>query len=149
MRRFFITLMLAASLAAGADLPSCRSVATALLGQLGEPGDAQQLGQIISTLNKTGDLPDDFVTKREARAAGWTPGRPMWGITALRGKSIGGDRFGNHEGLLPTGNWREADLGYAGGKRNAKRLVYEPGKNGRRYVTLDHYQHFTEAPPCR
>jgi hypothetical protein len=147
----FITLFLAAALAlpAAASLPDCHTVATQVLGELGDPADAAQLGAVVSALNKTGDLPDDYITKREAHQAGWKPGRPMWGIAALRGKSIGGDRFGNFEGRLPTGNWREADLGYAGGKRNAKRLIYEPGKNGRRYVTVDHYQHFTETPACR
>lgn len=135
--------------AAQADPPRCSEAATELLGQLGAPSDARQLGAMLGMLNHNGKLPDDFITKREAHAAGWKAGRPMWGIAALRGKSIGGDRFGNHEGLLPAGNWREADLGYAGGKRNAKRLIYEPDQDGRRFVTLDHYQHFTETPACR
>jgi hypothetical protein len=149
MQRFLILLLSTLlALPALADLPDCHRVATELLGQLGDPSDEKQLGATLGSLNKTGDLPEEFITKREAHQAGWKPGRPMWGIPALRGKSIGGDRFGNHEGLLPTGNWREADLGYAGGRRNAKRLIYEPGRNGRRYITLDHYQHFTEAPAC-
>lgn len=148
--RFFVALSIALlALPALADLPRCGVAAKQLLGELGDPADAKQLGAMLSTLNREGRLPDDFITKREAHAAGWKPGRPMWGITALRGKSIGGDRFGNHEDLLPNGNWREADLGYAGGRRSAKRLIFEPGQLGRRYITLDHYQHFTETPACR
>ena len=44
----------------------------------------------------------------------------------LHGKRMGGDRFGNRERQLPDGQWREADLGYYGGRRSAQRLVFHP-----------------------
>ena len=44
-------------------------------------------------------------------------------------------------------SWREADLDYKGGRRGAKRLVFS--NDGRRMVTVDHYDTFTEVPACR
>ena len=45
-----------------------------------------------------GELPDNFITKKEAQNLGWSGG-------ALEpyapGCCIGGDRFGNYEGILP------------------------------------------------
>ena len=58
------------------------------------------------------------------------------------GKSIGGDRFGNYEGLLPDGNYRECDVNYEGGYRGAERLIYD--QNGSVYYTNDHYESFTQ-----
>lgn len=104
---------------------------------------------MLETLNASGNarLPDKFVTKRQARQSGWRPGRDMWDTPALRFKSIGGDRFGNREGRLPSGDWREADLDYRGGHRGAKRLLFS--REGERRVSVDHYQTFVEVPPCR
>jgi len=58
--------------------------------------------------------------------------------------SIGGDRFGNREGLLPDQEgrvWYECDVNYNGGYRGAERLVYS--NDGLIYYTADHYQSFT------
>jgi guanyl-specific ribonuclease Sa len=62
-------------------------------------------------------------------------------------KAIGGDRFGNREGRLPTARgrvWYEADLDFNCGKRGAKRLLWS--SDGLIYVTTDHYQTFREVP---
>ena len=94
-----------------------------------------------------GELPDNFITKKEAQALGWDSSRNYVGDVAP-GKSIGGDRFGNYEGLLPTGpgiTYREADCYYTGKKRNAYRIIYS--SNGRVWYTEDHYQTFTELFP--
>ena len=59
--------------------------------------------------------------------------------------SIGGDRFGNREGLLPSASgrkWYECDIDYAGGYRNEKRIVYS--SDGLIYYTGDHYESFTQ-----
>ena len=48
---------------------------------------------------------------------------------------------------LPYGQWREADLDYKGGHRGAKRLIFS--REGRRFVTVDHYRTFTEIPACQ
>lgn len=106
--------------------------------------DPQSIADYIFT---HGELPDNFITKKEAQALGWDNSRNYVGDVAP-GKSIGGDRFGNYEGLLPVGQgitYREADCYYTGKKRNAYRIIYS--SNGRVWYTEDHYQTFTELFP--
>ena len=58
---------------------------------------------------------------------------------------IGGDYFGNREGLLPEEDGRdyfEADVNYDGGYRGAERLVYS--NDGLIYYTDDHYDSFQQ-----
>ena len=89
-----------------------------------------------------GKLPSNFITKNEARALGWDGG-------ALEpyapGKSIGGDYFGNYEGLLPEADGRtytECDIDTRGASgRGAKRIVFS--NDGLIYYTEDHYESFT------
>jgi len=87
-------------------------------------------------------LPDNFITKPQARALGWSGGdlRPY-----APGKAIGGDRFGNYEGLLPEKKGRvyyECDVDTLNKpSRGAKRIVYS--SDGLIYYTDDHYKHFT------
>ena len=62
--------------------------------------------------------------------------------------SIGGDRFGNYEGLLPDAKgrtWYECDANYKGKKRGAERVVFS--SDGLFYYTDDHYESFTEMFP--
>lgn len=129
--------------------PSCAAAAHTLNQRLAESIDEGELADILDALNasRNNRLPDKFVTKNEAQRLGWQPGRDLWSVAALRGKSIGGDRFGNREGRLPAGNWRELDLSYRGGHRGAKRLVFST--SGMRRVSVDHYQTFIEVPECR
>ncbi|QNM97495.1 ribonuclease domain-containing protein [Chitinimonas koreensis] len=146
LSRLIAVLALSAGLPAlAAALPDCRTVAAGF----GRDIDAAELAEALSALNRDGRLPPRYLTKREAREAGWQPGRPLWQVPGLHGRSIGGDRFGNREGRLPRGDWREADLDYRGGRRGADRLVFEPRRDGRRFVTVDHYESFKEAPACR
>lgn len=61
------------------------------------------------------------------------------------GCSIGGDRFGNYESLLPDAKgrrWTECDIGFDGGYRNGRRIVFS--NDGLIYYTADHYQSFDE-----
>ncbi len=90
-----------------------------------------------------GHLPDNFITKSQARALGW--GDSYSSVDdAAPGKSIGGDRFGNREGLLPKKKGRtytECDIGTMGKKsRGAKRIVFS--NDGLVYYTGDHYETF-------
>jgi len=148
----FITLLAAAfpffSIPA-ASAASCAEAVRALNQRVQGKIDAAELTGVLAALNasRNASLPDKFVTKREAQQSGWRPGRDLWAVPALKGKSIGGDRFGNREGRLPRGNWREADLDYQGGHRGAKRLLFS--NDGQRQVTVDHYQTFIEIPECR
>lgn len=149
---FLLNLPLVAAcllLAGGAQAADCNAVAVRLGGSLQPSINAAQLATTLQSLNENGRLPDSYVTKREAGNAGWRPGKPLWSVPGLQGKSIGGDRFGNFERRLPKGDWREADLDYRGGKRGAKRLIFAPRRDGQRFVTVDHYATFQEVPSCR
>ena len=55
---------------------------------------------------------------------------------------IGGDKFGNNEGLLPEGSYHEADVDYSAKNRGTKRLIYQP--DCVIYYTADHYETFTQ-----
>jgi ribonuclease T1 len=136
--------------AAGAAVDSCVEVVEQLNVQLRPRIDAAEVVGILRTLDRTGNrLPSKFVTKRQAREAGWRPGEDLWSRPALLGKSLGGDVFRNREKRLPDGGrvWREADLDYRGGRRGPKRLVYS--NDGLMAVTVDHYRSFREVPPCQ
>lgn len=115
--------------------------------QLKNQIDVAQLSKIVRHLDQHSRLPDYFITKNQASQWGWSPGIYFNSVSALKGKSIGGDRFGNFEKRLPTGQWQEADLDYRGKKRNAKRLVFS--QNGERFVTIDHYESFKKVPTCQ
>lgn len=147
IRVFLILLMVAWGSAVYAA--SCRDVVHTLNQRLSPRVDEAELTDILKSLNASDNaqLPDKFVAKRQARQMGWRPGKDLWNVSALRGKSMGGDRFGNREGRLLPGDWREADLDYRGGHRGAKRLLFS--RDGMRRVTVDHYQTFTEVPPCQ
>lgn len=88
-----------------------------------------------------GELPDNFITKDEARDLGW----PGGGLDDYAlGMCIGGDRFGNYEGLLPEAEGRtytECDIDTLGAdSRGAKRIVFS--NDGLIYYTEDHYESF-------
>jgi ribonuclease T1 len=150
---FLITVVLLVSPRSTEALPgpSCESVVHELSGKLPVAINEAELVGALRVLNQTGNrqLPAQFVTKKEARSAGWQPGRSLGEVPELRGKSLGGDRFGNYEKKLPDGRrkWREADLDYRGGRRGPKRLIFST--DGLRVVTVDHYQTFREVPPCQ
>ena len=86
-------------------------------------------------------LPDNFMTKQEARELGWEGG----GLEEYApGMCIGGDKFGNYEGLLPDADsrtWTECDIDTLGAdSRGAKRIVFS--NDGLIYYTDDHYESF-------
>ncbi len=88
-----------------------------------------------------GRLPENFITKDEARKLGWDGG----GLESFApGMCIGGDRFGNREGLLPDApgrTWTECDIDTQGrSSRGAKRIVFS--NDGLVYYTHDHYESF-------
>ena len=88
-----------------------------------------------------GQLPGNFMTKNEARALGWEGG----GLDGYAdGMCIGGDRFGNYEGLLPDADgrtWTECDIDTLhAGSRGATRIVFS--NDGLLYYTGDHSASF-------
>lgn len=98
--------------------------------------------EVAKYLHFYASLPPNYLTKTEARDLGWDPDKGnLWEVTEKG--VIGGDRFGNREGLLPDAPlriWYECDVNYNGGYRNAMRLVYS--NDGLIYYTDDHYASF-------
>ena len=95
---------------------------------------------VSAHIRRTGSLPQNFITKKQAGELGWQGG-DLW--LYARGKSIGGDRFGNFERRLPDKKgrtWRECDIEYRGGARGAKRLIFS--NDGLIFYTADHYESF-------
>lgn len=88
-----------------------------------------------------GELPKNFITKGEAEKLGWEGGSVE---KYAPGKGIGGDKFGNREGLLPKKSGRqyyECDIDTLGkNSRGAKRIVFS--NDGLIYYTDDHYETF-------
>ena len=104
---------------------------------------------VAEYIHTFGTLPSNFITKSEAHALGWDSSYNYVGDVAP-GMSIGGDRFGNYEGLLPKAKGRqyyEADCYYEGKKRNGHRIVYS--NDGLIFYTSDHYESFTEMHPSK
>jgi ribonuclease T1 len=130
---------------------NCEETVRKLNGSFNPRVGEKELVLILRALNETNNkkLPPQFVTKSRAKKLGWKPGKDLWASDKLKGKSIGGDAFGNREGRLPNGKrvWHEADLDYAGGRRGPKRIVYS--NDGLRRITVDHYATFREVPPCQ
>lgn len=112
---------------------------TALIDEDGSYSSKEDVALYIHTF---GHLPGNFITKAEARALGWSGGSLE---EYAKGCAIGGDSFGNREGLLPSKKGRsytECDIDTVGAdSRGAKRIVFS--NDGLIYYTDDHYESFT------
>lgn len=108
-----------------------------------EDGWYDSMEEVAVYLATYDELPGNYLTKREAQALGWESRLGnLWDVA--EGCSIGGDRFGNNEGLLPEDHrWTECDIDYGGGYRGGKRLVFS--SDGLIYYTADHYNTFDEV----
>ena len=107
---------------------------------IAEDGEYTSKKDVALYIHTYGKLPGNFITKKDAQALGWEGGslEPY-----APGKSIGGDRFGNYEGLLPDGRYKECDIDTKGKKsRGSKRIVFDD--KGNIYYTGDHYESFTQ-----
>lgn len=95
--------------------------------------------EVALYIHTYGCLPQNFMTKNEARQLGWEGGSLE---EYAPGMCIGGDRFGNYEGLLPEDrDYTECDIDTLGAeKRGAKRIVFSD--DGLIYYTEDHYESF-------
>lgn len=95
-------------------------------------------------IHSYGQLPSNYISKSEARDLGWESNEGnLWEVTD--NKSIGGDKFGNREGLLPKLDGRiyyECDVNYQGGYRGAERIVYS--NDGLIFYTDNHYESFEQ-----
>ncbi len=123
------------------------AVTTAPSGEVTQPvldedGSYTSKEDVALYIHLYGRLPGNFITKTQARKLGWDSGslEPY-----APGKCIGGDRFGNYEGLLPNApgrTWTECDIDTLdSSSRGAKRIVFS--NDGLIYYTDDHYESFT------
>ncbi|GIF24529.1 RHS repeat-associated protein [Actinoplanes tereljensis] len=110
---------------------------------------AEAANPLVESLRSSGSLPSNYVTKTQAEAAGWEPGKALW--NHVPGGQIGGDTFENTTNILPSAagrSWFEADVGLIGSMRRAKqpgtRLLYSD--DGLAYVTHDHYESVFQLP---
>lgn len=106
-----------------------------------EDGKYYSKDQVALYLHKYKKLPKNYLKKSEARKLGWDASKGnLWDVTDKG--VIGGDKFSNREGKLPSDKkYFEADVNYQGGFRGAERLVYTD-QGQVIYFTRDHYKNF-------
>ena len=107
-----------------------------------EDGEYTSKEEVALYIHLYNHLPGNYITKKEAQDLGWDSSKGNLNKVAP-GKSIGGDKFGNREGLLPKKDGRvyyECDIDYKKGSRNAKRIVFS--NDGLIYYTEDHYESY-------
>ena len=110
--------------------------------KIDEDGSYTDKENVALYIHTYGKLPQNYINKKTAESLGWTSGEAVSSFAP--GKSIGGDRFGNYEQLLPKKKGRqyyECDIDAYGKKsRGAKRIVFS--NDGLIYYTDDHYESF-------
>ena len=111
--------------------------------KISEDGTYTKKEDVALYLHTYGHLPDNFITKNEARNLGWEGGSVE---RYAPGKAIGGDYYGNYEGTLPQKKglkYYECDIDTLGkSSRGAKRIIFS--NQGDVYYTSDHYETFTK-----
>ena len=124
------------------EAPTTEAPTSETEAAIDEKGSYTKKDDVALYIHTYGHLPDNFVTKKTAQEAGWSGGslEPY-----VPGCCIGGDKFGNYEGLLPKKKGRtyyECDINTLGkSSRGAKRIIYS--NDGWIYYTKDHYESFT------
>ena len=110
--------------------------------QVSEDGAYTSPEEVAAYIDEYDKLPENFISKSEAEDRGWVSSEGnLWEVA--EGMSIGGDYFGNYEGLLPEEDeYREADVNYDGGFRGAERIIFSD--DGDIYYTDDHYESFEQ-----
>lgn len=105
-------------------------------------GEYTSKDEVAAYLHQYGELPKNFITKKDAKNLGWISSEGNL-YKVAPGKSIGGDYFGNYEEILPQKEGREyyeCDIDTDGSYRGAKRIIYSD--DGLIYYTEDHYETF-------
>ena len=137
------------TVAAEKETPVPKAEPTPVPKPTATPGPMEAAQELADYIFEHGELPENFVTKREAMNMGWrtqyqNPGDISPGLT------IGGDAFGNYQRQLPYVKGRrfyEADCYYNGGRRNEYRIIYS--SDGHVWYTGDHYETFVELFPSK
>lgn len=112
-----------------------------------EDGVYDTRDEVCAYLVQYQHLPQNYMTKKEARKKGWEGGALN---QTVKGRCIGGDMFGNYEEILPEEEdriYHECDIETLGKKsRGAKRIIYSGDDEAgiwNIYYTEDHYETFT------
>lgn len=123
------------------DVSKTTAAKTTKVKTIDKNGSYTSKEDVALYIHTYGELPSNFITKKEAERLGWDGGslEPY-----APGKSIGGSYFGNYEGKLPKKKGRtyyECDIDTKGRRsRGPKRIVYST--DGLIYYTPDHYETF-------
>ncbi len=112
-----------------------------------EFGEYTTRDSVAAYLCKFDKLPTNYVTQNEGKSLyesrkGKTFDKWNFNPWTTIGVMIGGDKFGNSEGILPKGTYHEADVEYSAKNRGTKRLVYQ--SDCVIYYTADHYESFSK-----
>lgn len=108
---------------------------------IAEDGSYTSKDEVALYIHTYGHLPENYITKDEAYDLGWKSKGTLDEVAP--GMSIGGDYYGNYEGVLPDEpgrEYHECDIDYESENRNGKRIVYS--NDGNIYYTEDHYNSF-------
>ena len=139
-----LTAMVLLSGCALLEAPVQQPTAEVTQAAISENGAYSSKDEVAEYLHEFGHLPPNYLTKKEAQDLGWVASKGnLWEVAP--GKSIGGDRFGNREGLLPEAPGRkyyECDIDFDGSYRNAKRIIYS--NDGLIFYTEDHCKSFRQ-----
>jgi len=125
-----------------AETGAAKSLAAVPTANVVKDGIYTSKDEVAAYIYKFGELPRNFITKKDALALGWDAKSGNLSQVTDK-KSIGGDRFSNREKKLPEASgrkWFECDIGYRGGRRGAERIVFS--SDGLIYYTPDHYENF-------
>lgn len=101
--------------------------------------------EVAAYLAAFGELPINYIVKDDAYDLGFSAKKDNMGVVAPE-FAIGGDKFGNREGLLPKKKGRqyyECDVDMVNGKRGDCRIVYSD--DGLIFYTADRYRSFVEV----
>ena len=117
------------------------TVTTAPVQTLDEDGHYNSKEDVALYIHLYGKLPENYITKAECQDLGYSTQQAS---SAVPDGAIGGDKFGNREGLLPDApgrTWTECDIDTWGkASRGTKRIVFS--NDGLVYYTDDHYESF-------
>ena len=109
-----------------------------------EDGTYTSKEEVAVYIHTYGHLPSNYITKKEAQDLGWVSNQGNLDEVAP-GKSIGGDKYGNYDKMLPEEDGRtyqECDIDFDGGFRNEKRIIFS--SDGLIFYTNDHYETFEQ-----
>ena len=124
----------------GEDSSSDNTTLDANALNISEDGTYDSKEEVAAYIDTYHKLPSNYITKKEARALGWSGGSVE---KYAPGKCIGGDTFTNRQSILPINHeYKECDIDTLGASsRGPKRIVYSTD-DFEVYYTGDHYASF-------